>query len=155
MRQLRRWKRLWPRSLTRLHMKTSMGHSRSCWNNTTSALLLKEISSKGTRVFMCVLSIKVPIRKTSITALEILFFVIPYSWRRVFFQTNSCKASSIVWALYCFFMIASRIGNYLLLMKKLFHRHRGDAANGLASDIVVNGFELQGWISLFYQLWIK
>ena len=32
MRQLRRWKRLWRRSLTRSHKKTSMGPSRSCCN---------------------------------------------------------------------------------------------------------------------------
>ena len=32
MRQLRRWKRLWRRSLTRSHKRTSMGPSRSCWN---------------------------------------------------------------------------------------------------------------------------
>ena len=38
MRQLRRWKRLWRRSLTRSHKRTSMGPSRSCWNS-TSALL--------------------------------------------------------------------------------------------------------------------
>ena len=45
MRQLRRWKRLWRRSLIRLHM----GSSRSCWNG-TSALQPEEITSKGTRV---------------------------------------------------------------------------------------------------------
>ena len=50
MRQLRRWKRLWWRSLTHSHKRTSMGHSRSCWNGTTSALQLEEITSKGTRV---------------------------------------------------------------------------------------------------------
>ena len=38
MRQLRRWKRLWRRSLTRSHKRTSMEPSRSCWNDTTSAL---------------------------------------------------------------------------------------------------------------------
>ena len=38
MRQLRRSKRLWRRSLTRSHKWTSMGTSRSCWNGTTSAL---------------------------------------------------------------------------------------------------------------------
>ena len=32
MRQLRRWERLWWRSLTRSHKRTSMGPSRSCWN---------------------------------------------------------------------------------------------------------------------------
>ena len=50
MRQLRRWKRLWWRSLTCSHKSTSMGPSRSCWNGTTSALRLEEIILKGTRV---------------------------------------------------------------------------------------------------------
>ena len=49
MRQLRRWKRLWRRSLTRWHKRTFMGPSRS-WNDTTSALQPEEITSKGTRV---------------------------------------------------------------------------------------------------------
>ena len=38
MRQLRRWKRLWRRLLTRSHKRTSMGPSRSCWNSATGAL---------------------------------------------------------------------------------------------------------------------
>ena len=50
MRELRRWKRLWWRSLTRSHKRTSMWPSRSCWNSTTSALQPEEITSKGTRV---------------------------------------------------------------------------------------------------------
>ena len=50
MRQLRRWKRLWWRSLTRSHKRTSMRPSRSYWNGTTSALQPEEITSKGTRV---------------------------------------------------------------------------------------------------------
>ena len=37
MRQLRRWKRLWRRSLTRSHKRTSMGPSKSRWNSKTSA----------------------------------------------------------------------------------------------------------------------
>ena len=49
MRQLRRWKGLWRRPLTRSHKRTSMGPSRSCWNG-TSALQPEEITSKGTRV---------------------------------------------------------------------------------------------------------
>ena len=51
MRQLRRWKRLWRKSLTHSHKRTSMGPSRSCWNGTTSALQPEEITSKGTRVY--------------------------------------------------------------------------------------------------------
>ena len=50
MRQLRRWKRLWRRSLTRSHKRTSMEPTRSCWKGTTSALQLEEITSKWTRV---------------------------------------------------------------------------------------------------------
>ena len=53
--QLSRWKRLWRRSLTRSHKRTSMGRSRSCWNGTTSALQPEDITSKGTRV-SCVYS---------------------------------------------------------------------------------------------------
>ena len=50
MRQLRRWKRLWQRSLTRSHKRTSMGPSSRCWNGTRSALQSEELTSKGTRV---------------------------------------------------------------------------------------------------------
>ena len=50
MRQLRRWKRLWWRSVTHSHNKTSMGPFRSCWNGRTSTLQPEEITSKGTRV---------------------------------------------------------------------------------------------------------
>ena len=50
MRQLKRWKRLWWRSLTHSHKRTFMGPSWSCWNGTTSALQPEEITSKGTRV---------------------------------------------------------------------------------------------------------
>ena len=50
MRQLRRWKRLWRRSLTRSNKRTSMGPSRSCWNGTTIALQPENITSKETRV---------------------------------------------------------------------------------------------------------
>ena len=50
MRLLRRWKRVWRRSLTRSHKRTSMGPSRSCWNSTTSALKPEEITSNGTKV---------------------------------------------------------------------------------------------------------
>ena len=55
MRQLRRWKRLWQRSLTRSHKRTSMGPFRSCWNGTGSALQLGKIASKGT-IVSCVYS---------------------------------------------------------------------------------------------------
>ena len=40
IRQLRRWKRLWRRSLTRWQKRTSMGLFRSCWNGTKGAFQL-------------------------------------------------------------------------------------------------------------------
>ena len=36
MRQLRRWKRLWRRWLTRSHKRISLGPARSCWNGTSA-----------------------------------------------------------------------------------------------------------------------
>ena len=65
MRQLRRWKRLWRRSLTRSHKRTSMGPCRSCWNSTTSALQLEEITSKGTWVSCVYYQWKCPYEKKS------------------------------------------------------------------------------------------
>ena len=50
MRQFRRWKSLWRRSLTRSHKRTSIEPSRSFWNGRTSALQSEEITSMGTRV---------------------------------------------------------------------------------------------------------
>ena len=47
MRQLRRWKRLWRRWLTRSHKRTSMGPSRSCWNGTTSAFQPEKLLRRG------------------------------------------------------------------------------------------------------------
>ena len=50
IRQLKRWKRLWRRSLTSSHNRASLGPSKSCWNGRTSALQPEEITWKGTRV---------------------------------------------------------------------------------------------------------
>ena len=56
MRQLRRWKRLRRRSLTCSHKRTSMGLSRSCWNDTTSAMQPEGITLKGLEFRMCTIS---------------------------------------------------------------------------------------------------
>ena len=63
MRQLRRWKRLWRKSLTRSHKRTSMGPCRSCWNG-TSALQPEETTSKGTRVLCVYYQGKCPYEKS-------------------------------------------------------------------------------------------
>ena len=65
MKQLRRWKRLWRRPLTRYHKRTSMGPSRSCWNGTTS--------EKNWESFSCWKLVPVrPVPWESITAHELL-----------------------------------------------------------------------------------
>ena len=48
-------RRLWRRSLTGSHKRTSMGTCRGCWNSRTSVLPAEEITSKWTKGFMCVL----------------------------------------------------------------------------------------------------
>ena len=75
MRQLRRWKRLWQRSLTRSHKRTSMWPSRSCWNGTTSALQAEEITSKGTGVSCVYYQEKYPYKKSMETYLMILVYI--------------------------------------------------------------------------------
>ena len=85
MRQLRRWKRVWRRSLTRSHKITSMEPPRSCWNVTTSALQPGEITSMS---FMCVLSIKVPIRKSLETYLMILVYIYIYIYIYIVYFLN-------------------------------------------------------------------
>ena len=72
MRQLRRWNRLWRRSLTCSHKRTSMGPFRSCWNGTRSALQPEEITSKGTRVSCVYSQWKCPYEKSLETYLMIL-----------------------------------------------------------------------------------
>ena len=75
MRQLRRWKRLWRRSLTRSHKRTSMGPSRSYWNGTTSGLQPEKITTKGTRVSCVYCKLKCPYEKKS---LETYFMILVY-----------------------------------------------------------------------------
>ena len=55
-RELKRWKRLWRRSLTHSHKRTSMGPSRSCWNGTKNALQPEEITSKGLEFHVCTIN---------------------------------------------------------------------------------------------------
>ena len=55
MRQLKRWKRLWRRSLTSSQKKTSIGPSRSYWNG-TNALQPKEITSNGLKFHVCTIN---------------------------------------------------------------------------------------------------
>ena len=56
MRQLRRWKRLWRRSLTHSHKRTSMGPSRSCWNGRTGALQPRGLLRMGLEFHVCTIN---------------------------------------------------------------------------------------------------
>ena len=58
MRQLRRWKRLWRRSLTRSQKRTFTESSRSCWNGTTSVLQCsrRRLLRRGLEFHMCTIN---------------------------------------------------------------------------------------------------
>ena len=68
MRELRRWKRLWRRSLTRSRMRPYSSY----WNGTTSAFQPEQITSKGTRVSCVYYQQKCPYEKSLETYLMIL-----------------------------------------------------------------------------------
>ena len=95
MRQLRRWKRLWRRSLTRSHKRTSMGPSRSFWNGRTSALQPEEVSSKETRVSCVYYQWKCPYEKSLETYLMNLVYLgyQGFSCAISFHITNKLKKS--------------------------------------------------------------
>ena len=63
--QLRRWKRLWWRSLTRPQKRTSMGPTQKLLERHNKSIATGGDNFKGDKSFMCVLWIKVPIRKKS------------------------------------------------------------------------------------------
>ena len=63
--QLRRWKRLWRRSLTRSHKRTSMGAFEKLLERYKKCIAARGDYFEEDLSFMCVLSIKVPIRKKS------------------------------------------------------------------------------------------
>ena len=65
MRQLRRWKRLWRRLLTRSHKRTSMWAFQKLWERYNKCIPSGGDYFEGDSSFMCVLSIKVSIRKQS------------------------------------------------------------------------------------------
>ena len=56
MRQLRRWKGLWRRSLTCSQKRTSMGPCRSCWNGTTRSCQLEGLLRKGLEFHVCTIN---------------------------------------------------------------------------------------------------
>ena len=83
---MRRWKRLWRRSLTRSHKSTSMGPSRSCWNCATRELQLEEITSEGTRVSCVYYQYKYPYEKSLESYLMFLVYIYIYIY--IYIYTN-------------------------------------------------------------------
>ena len=61
--QLRRWKRLWRRLLTRSHKRTSKGGFQKLLELYNKCIAAEGDYFEGDKSFMCVLSIKVPTRK--------------------------------------------------------------------------------------------
>ena len=56
MRELRRWKRLWRRSLIRSHKRTSMGLWRSFWNGTTIAFSRRRLFRRELEFHVCTIN---------------------------------------------------------------------------------------------------
>ena len=83
MRQLRSWKRLWRRSLTHSHKRTSMGPSRSCWNGTTSALQPEENTSKGLEFHVCAINKSAHTKKSLETYLIILACILKEKFQSI------------------------------------------------------------------------
>ena len=98
MRQLRRWKRLWRKSLTCSHKRTSMGLSRSCWNG-TSALQPEEITSMGTRV-----SYKKSLETYCVLLVYYNYFLIQFCFSHILLFHQMCTLHQ----------------SFLLLRKKIF-----------------------------------
>ena len=96
MRQLRRWKRLWGRSLTRSHKRTSMGRSRSCWNGGTSGLQLGEITTKGSRV-SCVCTINKSAHTKKVWKLIVCASYLTYNQGIKLVKGSCSKGNVITW----------------------------------------------------------
>ena len=86
MRQLRRWKRLWWRSLTSSHKRTSMGPSRSCWNG-TSALQPRRLLQRRLEFHVCTINKSAHTKKVLETYLmNLVIFIIRFFYYECHFQ---------------------------------------------------------------------
>ena len=96
--------RLQRRWLTRSHKRTSMGPSRSCWNGTTSALQLEEITSKGIRVSWVYYQQKCPYEKSlEIYRMHVVYmYVCNHSVTVKMWQKVILRWFKVVW-IQCFY----------------------------------------------------
>ena len=105
MRQLRRWKRLWRRSLTRSHKRTSMEPSRKCCNSATCALKPEEITSKGTWVSCVYYQEKCPYEKSLKTyRMHLVILESGLSWADKQSLDRLIFSSTLVWLIYWLIM---------------------------------------------------
>ena len=77
MRQLRRWKRLWQRSLIHSHKRTSMGPSRSCWNGTTSR---RRLLRRWLEFYACTINKSAHMKKVW-KFIVCSLYIYAYNWR--------------------------------------------------------------------------
>ena len=99
MRQLRRWKRLRRRLLTRSHKRTSMGPSRSYWNGRTSGLQPEEIISMGSWV--------------SCICFQLVAFVSEYTWHKALLIEYSMRFElTRICSLNCFQLVMGLYGGH-------------------------------------------
>ena len=127
MRQLRRWKRLWQRSLTCSHKRTSMEPFKSCWNGTTSALQSEEITLKGTRVSCVYYQWKCPYKKSLETYRMHLIYIYIYIYIYIMNEIDTLMFLSIYIYIYIciklwlYFVFLSTVRVAILLWKaKIF-----------------------------------
>ena len=79
MRQLRKWKRLWRRSLTRLHKRTSMEPSRSCCERCNKCTAAGgDYFEGGLEFHACTINKSAPYEKSLETYLMILVYLSIY-----------------------------------------------------------------------------
>ena len=100
MRQLRRWKRLWRRSLTCSHKRTSMGPSRICWNSTTSGLQPEEIVRRGLDFHVCTINKSAHTKNSGNAFNDPRIILLRQSFSYIIFQQHWTKVPrSLIWTM--------------------------------------------------------
>ena len=89
MRQLR-WKRLWRRSLTRSHKRTSMGPSRSCWNGTQVHCSRRRLLRRGLEFHVCTINKSAHTKKSGNLSNDPRIYIYIYSVTQKEIPPNQC-----------------------------------------------------------------
>ena len=122
MRQLRKWKRLWRRSLTHSHKRTSMGPSRSCCNGRTGAFEPEEITSKGLEFYVCTINKSAHTKKVwKLIVCTYIFFSWTHSFLSFFNLSKWSVRSWLGWELFntLSYILLSQTTSFLMLVNYL------------------------------------